>query len=605
MDFFHAQDQARRNTVRLVAYFALAVAIIVVAVYLAVALLLQDNSGDPQYLTLWDPDLFVMVAAGTLLLILGGTLYKLVELATGGGAAVAAALGGRPLERDSAEPAERRLLNVVEEMAIASGLPAPPVYVLDEEMAINAFAAGSRPSEAVVAVTRGALEQLSRDELQGVVGHEFSHILNGDMRLNLRIIGLLHGILLLALIGRSFLHGSSRSRRGGGGLLFGLALLAIGYVGVLFGHLIKAAVSRQREYLADASAVQFTRNPAGIAGALRKIAGAGSRLDHPRADEASHMFFGEGVRAFAGLFATHPPLAQRIARLEPGSALVAASAAAPLAAGVASGLAPQALAATVGTVRPAHVAYARRLLAQVPESLRADLRQGLPARCAVYGLLLSSDDAVAAAQLALVAEREGEAVAQQVENHAAQARALGQAARLPLVDLALPALDRLTAGELAAFIATVDALVRADRRLDLFEFTLSHILRRHLLERPRRADLRHDADQIRADLALLFSYLAHAGADNDTAVRQAFRHAAQRAPFAGPWELVAESAATLAALGPALSRLEGLQPRFKRTVVEACAAAVAADGQVGVEEAELLRAVCEALECPLPPVLAE
>ena len=242
-----------------------------------------------------------------------------------GGTVVAERLGGRRVFPNTIDPAERRLLNVVEEMALASGVPVPPVFLLSEEQGINAFAAGYSPSDAVVGVTRGCAEQLTRDELQGVVAHEFSHILNGDMRLNMRLIGVLHGILLMGLIGRELLR---LGAFGGGGalatkttapphlLVIGLAFMIIGFLGLFIGNLIKAAVSRQREYLADASAVQFTRNPEGIAGALKRIGAAvfGSKLATPRAAEASHMYFAEGI---SSLFATHPPLNDRIARIEP------------------------------------------------------------------------------------------------------------------------------------------------------------------------------------------------------------------------------------------------------------------------------------------------
>src|SRR5690606_28971990 len=244
-----------------------------------------------------------------------------------GGSVVAGLLGGLPVNPATDDPDERRLVNVVEEMAIASGVPVPAIYVLPGEESINAFAAGYGVHDAAVAVTRGALKHLTRDELQGVIAHEFSHILNGDMRLNIRLIGLLHGLLLLALIGRVLLRSGGRSRgrrkEKGGSVqvaLIGLGLVLLGYIGVFFGKLIKAAASRQREYLADAAAVQFTRNPEGIAGALKKIGalGAGSRIVHPRAEELSHLYFASGLRSsFAGLFATHPPLVERIRRIDP------------------------------------------------------------------------------------------------------------------------------------------------------------------------------------------------------------------------------------------------------------------------------------------------
>ena len=335
MNFFEHQDQARRKTGMLVGLFVVAVAGLIVGTYVLIMSLylggLEQASQQREMLinqfgpdTFWRPDIFVGVALAVFLVVGGGSLYKTAQL-SGGGEPLALSLGGRRLLSDSSDPVERKVLNVVEEMALASGLPVPPVFMMDREQGINAFAAGYQPEDAVIGVTRGCVENLSRDELQGVIAHEFSHILNGDMRLNIRLIGIVHGILLVGLIGYYTLRiaaasGSRRSSndKGGGGLAFlglGLGLMAIGFIGTLIGNLIKAAVSRQREFLADASAVQFTRDPNGIAGALKKIGGfnAGSKVTVAKATEASHMFFATGV---AELFATHPPLAKRIARID-------------------------------------------------------------------------------------------------------------------------------------------------------------------------------------------------------------------------------------------------------------------------------------------------
>ena len=327
MDFFERQDQARRNTKLLVVYFVIGVAMLILAVYAAWwgSLPASPRSQHHGYseqaqLVLWNPQLFLVAAVGTLAVIGLGSGFKTLELAQGG-STVATMLGGRLVNPATTDPDERKLRNVVEEMAIAAGIPVPQVYVLPEERGINAFAAGHSTSDAVVAVTAGAMKLLTRDELQGVIGHEFSHILNGDMRLNLRLMGIIFGILCLAVIGRVLLYTRSRSSKDKNPLpLLGLVLMVIGWVGVLFGRLIQAAVSRQREFLADASSVQFTRNPAGLAGALKKIGGLsyGSKLEAAHAEEASHMFFGNGMgESFFHLMDTHPPLAERIRAIDP------------------------------------------------------------------------------------------------------------------------------------------------------------------------------------------------------------------------------------------------------------------------------------------------
>ncbi|HVE16916.1 MAG TPA: M48 family metallopeptidase, partial [Chthoniobacterales bacterium] len=321
MDFFESQARAHRKTKWLIVYFVLAVLGIIVTLHVAAAFAFREPLTDWRMLG--------MISGGVIVVVTLGSLYRIAELSQGGGV-VAQMLGGRQLAPHPTDLREQQLRNVVEEMALASGVPVPDIYVLDEEQAINAFAAGNTPGDAVVAVTRGTLEQLNRDQLQGVIAHEFSHILNGDMRLNVRLIGVLTGILLLAMIGRIVFEisartgGSVRSSDNKNGnaqlplFLIGAGIWLIGSIGVFFAKLIKAAVSRQREFLADASAVQFTRNPDGIAGALYKIGQAGSKLESPRADEASHMFFGNGLgESFMGLFATHPPIVERIQAIDP------------------------------------------------------------------------------------------------------------------------------------------------------------------------------------------------------------------------------------------------------------------------------------------------
>lgn len=325
MDFFEHQDRARKTTKVLVVYFAIAVVCVIASVYVASLLIFYGSGsvrqpGEPlPELVLWDAQLFLYVVLGTLGVVIIGSLYKTAALAKGG-SAVAEALGGRLISPNTSHPEERKLRNVIEEMAIASGVPVPKIYVLDDEKGINAFAAGHTPGDAAIGVTRGCMTLLSRDELQGVIGHEFSHILNGDMRLNLRIMGVIFGIVCLAVIGRILLYSRGRSREEKNPLMFlGLALVVIGAIGVFFGRLIQAALSRQREFFADASAVQFTRNPAGLSGALQKIGGAGSKIESAHAGEASHMFFGNGMgRPFLGALATHPPLDVRIRAIDPG-----------------------------------------------------------------------------------------------------------------------------------------------------------------------------------------------------------------------------------------------------------------------------------------------
>lgn len=647
MDFFEAQDLARRRTHILVALFTAAVVAIVCSVYVVVGVAGYATMGmQPGF----DPILFGVVAVGTGLLIGGGSLFRTAQLRRGG-PAVAELLGGQPVSPNTGDPGERRLLNVVEEMAVASGTPVPAVYVLDREGGINAFAAGYGLHDAAVAVTRGTLEELDRDELQGVVAHEFSHILNGDMRLNIRLMGLLFGILLLAVVGRGILRGSmmSRRRRDGRAALLGAALLVLGYLGVFFGKLIKAAVSRQREFLADAAAVQFTRNPEGIAGALRKIgAGAdGSRIRDHHAEELSHLFFANGVgRALSGLTSTHPPLDARIRRILPswdgdftrplaGSGVQRAGLPEASDADVARGSRPDlfstegqglllgaaAVMAGVGAPGPAHVQHARRILGEIPEELMSAAHEAEGARALLLLLLGGEGEAVEAARgeaartldSSVGGAENGDSVPSDGPTGAVSRR-LGELrplvhelpaeARLPLVDIALPVLRRLEEAEAVALRSAVDRVVRADGEVHGFDFALTHILWRHL-PGGRRTPPRGTVHLARvADaLSTVLSALAHSGSGDAAEVEAAFLRGRALVGGSDKIRLLEETQVDLTSVDRGLEQLEALSLEDRRTLLHACATVVVSDQRVDLREVELLRAFAECLDLPLPPLM--
>jgi Zn-dependent protease with chaperone function len=638
MDFFERQDRARRLTGRLVVYFGAATLLIALWVYLVLALIfLHEGLNRGGGVGLWEPRLFAGAVLGTLTVIGLGSLAKVLELAKGG-AAVAIALGGRLLDTQSRDSDERRLLNVVEEMAIASGVPVPEVYLLEQEAGINAFAAGHSPRDAVIGVTRGSLRLLGRDELQGVIAHEFSHILNGDMRLNLRLIGWLNGILCLALIGRVMLRmsGSRGSGRKGGNPLplIGLALLVLGAVGLFFGRLIKSAVSRQREFLADAAAIQFTRNPDGLVGALKKIGGLtqGSNVITPRAEEASHLFFGNALSGQRmSWFATHPPLLERIRVWEPtfdgvypvtragpprDSKATAASPRAsgverlpPLLRGAAATVAVSGVLAQAGQPTIDHLAYARALVAGLPQDLREAADEPMTATALVYALMLSGESGRREAQWELLGRVGSEPVLFEVRRLLGQVESVGTPVRLPLIELCLPALRRLSPAQFAEFECAIGELVTADGRIEIHEYALQHMVRRHL--EPQFRAVRRPVVQyyvmkpLLPDLVAVLSVLAHAGNESPETVAAAFaagmREVATQGMELRPMEL---ARANLAELDAALGRLVEAAPTVKRQMLRACAATVSADDRLESREAELLRAIADALDCPVPPFLA-
>ncbi len=654
MDFFEHQDIARRKTGRLVWLFVLAVAFIVALTYLVVsAFVVGIQLKDPEVTEftwgmLWDPTLLGGVGLGVLAVVTFGSLYKLASL-RGGGRVVAESLGGRLLDGASSDPVERKILNVVQEMAIASGSPVPPVYMMDNEKGINAFAAGFSLSDAVIGVTRGCVENLTRDELQGVIAHEFSHILNGDMRLNIRLMGVLHGILVIGMLGlvifRMSLFTGGHSRRRGKDsnpiplIALGLALLVIGYVGVFFGNMIKAALSRQREFLADASAVQFTRNPAGIAGALHRIAtmsegsrsskSCASNLSHPQADEASHMFFGEGVQHwFGGAMATHPPLAMRIARIDPSfdgkladvpksksksksKAKTKSKLSRQSQLGI-SGLAAGAGAMgggveQIGMISQLHLAYAASLVEAMPKPVVEASHEVFGARALVYALLLDNDAKVRQAQLHQLQQHADEQVYRDTLRLEPMVQMLDPAAPLALLDMAMAPLRELSASQYVAFKTNLIHLIEADQRVSLFEWTLQRILLHHLepvfhQRQTPRARVR-SLSSVTGAISVVLSTLAYVGQKKAGNAEAAFTQAMTALGQVRGVTLLPTEACGLGAVGDALDQLVGLLPPLKKRVVHACAAAVSADGEVTVQEAELFRALVDSLDCPVPPLL--
>lgn len=632
MDFFEQQEVARKNTGYLVALFVLAVLALIGVTYVVIASVVAfvERGREFTFEALWDWRILVGVGGSILVLVGGAMLVRMVQLRSGG-QVVAEMLGGRRVEPATTEPAERRLLNVVEEMAIASGTPVPPVYILDDESAINAFAAGHTQEDAVIGVTHGALEELTRDELQGVIAHEFSHILNGDMRLNIRLMGVLYGILVIGLVGWFLLRTpifavfDSRNRERTAAAvvarLSGLVLVLLGWLGTFFGNLIKAAVSRQREYLADASAVQFTRNPEGIGGALQRIAGygGGSRLQAAHAVEMSHMLFGEGIRS---LFSTHPPVEERIRRVAPqllsaGARPIAAASAARTtgavnpagAAGFAAAAAPAgsppAMQASLVGPAPEHLQYAQQLIAAIPVSIREAAREPYSARALIEAMLLSEDFDVRRGQLEQLGARQPADLLQETLALRAELQRLGRSYWLPLVDMALPSLSEMSLAQFHEFRTTMQLLIQADARVDLFEWVLLQVVQRHLerhfgLARPGRVRYQ-SLERLGQACSAVLSLLADAGHREPAAAEHAFETAKFRLGLKTLRRIPRREA--MATIEASLRRLAALTPRLKRQLLAACADSISADGEVTAVEAELFRAFASALDCPVPPLL--
>jgi Zn-dependent protease with chaperone function len=633
VNFFEYQEKARSQSRSLVFLFIFAVVIIVIVIDMAI--LVAFGAMDPERQAALfslqslrsNADVLLVGALATAGVIAVASLFKTATLRSGGGK-VARDLGGVLVEADARDPLRRRLYNVVEEIALASGIPVPEIYVLEQESAINAFAAGFTPADAAVAVTRGALEKLNRAELQGVIAHEFSHIFNGDMRLNIRLMGALFGILMLSLIGRRVLRGSyyvGRSKNSGGGaiVLVAIAVMVVGYIGLFFGRWIKSAVSRQREYLADASAVQFTRYPEGIAGALKKIAVySDASYLNVEAEEVGHMLFGSGAQM--SMFSTHPPLTQRIQRIDksfrPEDLISLAKSiqrqeqvgaeqfaseerkAKPSGGGIfdAGNLVDQ-----IGSPDFSRVLMAAALAASIPDEISLAAHSNQWATEVLLYCLMDPVDEIREQQLLLVAQNMGADSESRVRALLGAAPELAREQRLPLLEIAIPELKRRPPDYISKVLATVKLLNAADGQTDVFEYLMAKIIAQHLWEstNPQKVKLsgRGSLNEVLDKALGVVAILATHGTENAAAIEKAFQAGSDKLmpgtavpiPVIEDWTEVMDKA---------LPALDQLRPADKETLVKALIATVMVDNSLAVAEMELLRVICSVIHVPLPMI---
>lgn len=628
MNFFEHQDRARTNTVYLVFLFTLAVAFVIAAVYLLFLFGFNFektmDSVDPNPFaleTLWQPTLFYKVAGGLFVLISFASLFKIWMLSNGGGAAVAEHLGGRKVDPGTTDLGERQLLNVVEEIAIASGTPVPSVYVLDDESTINAFAAGMTPGNSVIAVTRGTLGFLNREELQGVIAHEFSHIVNGDVKLNIRLMGLLNGILFLALIGKGILRSSGRSSRGrkssgGQAALVGLGLYVIGYIGVFFANLIKSAVSRQREFLADASAVQFTRNPDGISGALKKIGGChqGRNLVTSNAEEASHMLF-DSFASFDWL-ATHPPLVERIRVIDPkfnGQFVEPQPTDYKLSKEYVKELhdvyrkrafdggKPSAL---VGQMTPENLATSVHIINSLDQETVHFAHDVVHAQALVFAFLVYEGvgETYPSPYTNYLEKRVDPAIYSEMTKALPRVAQTSQTQRMALIELSFPALRSMSLNQYEAFKLALQGTIMSDNKIHLFEFCLSRMLTHYLDQHfyPRKsAHPSFSLKNVWKDIEMVVSTVSYYGSDNETVAVESFKRALEAF---GSHTIKSKIECTLENFEIAVRNLQKASPKIKKQVIDALGTAIRFDSQITISEYELMRTVSSLLDCPMPPI---
>ncbi|MGH1461331.1 MAG: M48 family metallopeptidase [Neptuniibacter sp.] len=640
MDFFSQQDKARKNTSWLVLLFILAVLGLVLLTNLLIGLtvwfmtqddtmqtglsvITQTDQGAIQGLFSWKT--FSLISLGVGGAIACAIIYKWLQLSSGG-KAVAESLGGHRIYPNTEDANEKQVLNVVEEMALASGMPVPPVFLLDHELGINAFAAGNTSADAVIGVTKGCIQQFKRDELQGVIAHEFSHILNGDMRLNLRLMALLHGIVFIGYVGEMLMRSGSRGRRSGGRVaILGFALLMIGWLGTFFGNLIKSAVSRQREYLADASAVQFTRDPDGISNAL-KLIGAhsyGTEINSSHRSEVSHMFFGQAINKLSNLHATHPPLVDRILRLDPdwdGNYLYRGETTRQnkldedaaehekkkalfqqtvlTGAAVAAGIDPDKLFSEKASLDDVRVE-----IEVIPDSIRDQAHDPLGAISICCAFLLHKESSLQNNQLREIDKFALPGLKELTLEMFQELRTLSRVTYLPLIEMLLPALKCMSSEQYQVVKRIMMLLIRADRKTDLFEWCLFQLVRHYLAgefepDKTRKPKFK-EAKEISEELQLVLSVLAYSGSDKEKDIERAFnRGAASTGLYT--LAILPESECDLESFYKAVNQLGNAYPLLKPRLLSGLRNCISHDGQITVIEKEIVASIAAVMDCPIP-----
>ena len=623
MDFFREQDIARRNTRLLTLLFGIAVLVLIgMTNLLLVGFVVFESGGGRASLSddMLDWQSFFTVGAVITLIIGAVVLVNWINFARGG-KQIAATLGGRLVQPGTDDPLEQRAANIVQEMALAANMALPSLFVLDEEPGINAFAAGTSPANAAVAVTQGALTSLNRDQLQGVIGHEFSHILNGDMRLSIRLAAMLRGITFIGDVGSILLRSASHRRRyrsskkddGRGAVMaIGLGLYLIGLLGGLTAGLIKSAISKQKEYLADASAVQFTRNSEGIGDALKIIGGhsAGTYVETARAEEMSHLFFGQVRHRLWSAFATHPPIEERIGRIDPqwdgqfitltapqpasveGADEDPGHLAAFAAVGATLAVADSALPGAAGTAtdRDEHCL------------LLEETKNSLGAMALVLGM--AWDPQHEETQWRALSELKIKGLAEITHRWCQTLRARSAAQRLQLLELCLATLRGISVPQYQIFLALLMRWISADGKTALSEWCLFQMVRHTLdaaLLDTRPARPRHKSlSRVSSELAIALGTLAHLTEENTV---RAFERGQSLLDL--PLTLPDTPALTVAQFGKAVDTLAECYPPLQVQVLTAMAAVAADDGEISELEITLVKAMAMVMDCPVPDAMLE
>jgi len=646
MDFFSRQAKAIKQTRILVVFFVIALVLITVAVNFIFYLVLATQTSSATELDSWlQQDYWIYISLITFAVIILTSLFRSWQI-NSNPSAIIKMMEATPVTPSTTNPKQKQLVNLVEEMAIASGMPIPKIYIMKNEQGFNAFVSGLKPSAAILVVTQGLLDNLTRQQLQGVIGHEFSHILNGDMRLNLRLIGVIAGILVLGQIGQVLLRGgrygsrstSSKRSEGSAIVFIGLGLFVVGYIGLFFGRIIKAAISRQREFLADASAVQFTRDRNGIAGALLAIKNTtqGSQLINSNAEEMSHMCFGASTKIsqmFSGWLASHPPLDDRIQAVYPGflrqntsasqSAQTSHSAPSHSSHSNDSDLISQfsnesrsikttsdknhsdialQIVSTVGTVTAKNIQNAENVLSHLPkeiiEAARGDNPDFSPlVLIKIIFLQATKVDTLSRENFKLLDISLSDQKTIQLIKQLDQ---IDFKSRNTLFDLALARFENLELKYKNIFFQSIDAFVKNHPSLNPTSLAIYASIYNRLNEsKPYQTQINR-YQKVSEALNILFSQLLKDNSYEKNHWDNAKQHKQHILNIFGIKLIKEPSSFDPKKFHNALNQLSRLNPLLKQQLILGVTDAIQVDNKIDEMEYSLLRILCEYLDCPIP-----
>jgi len=636
MDFYKEQENSKKKSALLLLIFIISICVVVFFVgmfFIAIDVFVYEEGTKsfnltPSYI-LQNARLNVIISSflSIFIVIVYGASKKFDELERGG-YVIANELGGRLLFGESASSKEKTLINVADEMSLAAGVGSVPIYIIENKH-INAFVAGTTYDNAVLSVTRGAVELLNRDELQGVIAHEFSHIFNGDMKLNNFASGCISGILYIFIIGtelffplqftatkhfsgitpkdvlRIFVYPLTMSA--------GIALMLLGVVGVACAAFMQFALNRQREYLADASAVQFTRYPQGIANALKKIGMYGDTLNNLRAGCYEHIFFSSH---------SSPSVGKRIKKIEPHwdgefietrdkqDEIFSRKKIHPLTMSIKALTVAHILGQITnsGVINDRALKHAKEVLNSIPDNVKQNAQNPLGAEFIIYTLLLDKNHESRKLQCIAIAgklfkdlKHQDTAVKMLMDMYESIGF-LEPVAYLDIIHICASTLKNISANQYAVFRKQVNELILHDEHVSVFEWCVRYIVLYPLDMafglRKTPLDIHTHIGALKNELEILLSALSYIQFKDDANGRDIFERVKKQGGITA-LKYIPYSEFSPERFEKVVDEIQNSKPMVRRKILELCIFALNGDGEINNRDIAVIHALGEVLHLPL------